>query len=54
MMLQGILGAQALYSGKFELYNESSTLTNNEKRIITDSSFLIMPVVTIREQSGKK
>lgn len=30
MMLQGILGAQALYPGKFELYNESSTLTNKE------------------------
>lgn len=37
MMLQGILGAQALYSGKFEIYNEGSTLTNKEKRILTDS-----------------
>lgn len=37
MMLQGILGAQALYGGKYEIYNEGNTLTNKEKRILTDS-----------------
>lgn len=37
MMLQGVLGAQALYAGKYEIYNEGSTLTNKEKRILTDS-----------------
>ena len=37
VMLQGVLGAQALYAGKYEIYNEGSTLTNKEKRILTDS-----------------
>ncbi|MBR1926639.1 MAG: SusC/RagA family TonB-linked outer membrane protein [Bacteroidales bacterium] len=37
VMLQGVLGAQALYAGKYEIYNEGSTLTNKERRILTDS-----------------